>query len=73
LAPTGVTPEQAINRGYLTALGRAADSEELALSAAFIARSTELYQAAGKTDAAELATADFCQVLLGMNEFIYID
>jgi mono/diheme cytochrome c family protein len=73
LSKEGTTREQAINRGYLTALGRPADAEELAESTAFVARAAERYQAAGKGDAAELAMADFCQVLLGLNEFIYID
>ena len=27
----------------------------------------------GEADAAELALADFCQALLGLNEFIYVD
>jgi hypothetical protein len=73
LSKEGTTSEQAIQQAYLAALARTADSQELADSAAFVARATEVYKAAGKTEAAELAMADFCQVLLGLNEFIYID
>jgi hypothetical protein len=73
LSSEGTTPQDAIARGYQMVLGRPADSEEVAESAAFVARATESYQAAGKSDVAELALADFCQVLLGLNEFIYID
>jgi hypothetical protein len=73
LSRSGVTTDEAINRGFLTVLARPADSEELSDAAAFVASATESYRTAGKTDAAELALADFCQVLLGLNEFIYID
>ncbi len=73
LSSEGTTPQDAIARGYQMVLGRPADSEEVAESTAFVARATESYQAAGKSDVAELALADFCQVLLGLNEFIYID
>ena len=34
---------------------------------------TESYKATGKGDAHQLALTDFCQALLGLNEFIYID
>jgi len=73
LPSDGATIEQAVTRGYLCTLARAADGEELADSVAFVERATALYQSAGKSDAKELALADFCQVLLGLNEFIYID
>jgi cytochrome c553 len=73
LAVEGTTKEEAIARAYLTALARPPDSDELNLSTAFVARAAAGYETAGKSDAAELALADFCQVLLGLNEFIYID
>ena len=31
------------------------------------------YKAAGKGDGRELAFADFCQVLMCLNEFVYVD
>jgi hypothetical protein len=73
LEPEGATPDQAVQRSYLTALGRPADDEELAESLEFIRGATESYAAAGKVNATELAMADFCQVLFSLNEFIYID
>ena len=73
LSAPGCTTEAAIQRAYQTGLARTADAEELADSVAFFTRAAETYKAAGKTDATEAALADFCQVLLGMNEFIYID
>ncbi len=73
LASEGATSESAIGRAYLTALGRPAESDELSMATAFVERATESYQAAGKSEAAEMALADFCQVLFGLNEFIYIE
>jgi hypothetical protein len=73
LAESAATPAERINRGYLAALARPADAQELTDSTAFIAQAIERYWSAGHTDAIELATTDFCQVLLGLNEFIYID
>jgi hypothetical protein len=72
-ADASTAPEQAIRRGYLAVLARPPDAEELAESAAFVAQAAQAYTAAGKADAGELALADFCQVLFGLNEFIYID
>jgi hypothetical protein len=73
LGAEGATTEQAIGRGYLTAVGRPADEVEFSDATAFVKQQAESYRAAGKSDAAELALADFCQVLLSLNEFIYID
>ena len=68
----GGLPE-AIGRGYSAALGRKPDAAELRNAAAFIQKQTESYQAGNAGEAAELALADFCQVLFGLNEFIYIE
>ena len=58
---------------YMTALGRAPAKEELAKAVAFVQAQVAAYQTAGRADAAQLALADFCQVLFGLNEFIYIE
>ncbi len=73
LASDSVTDEQAIRSAYLTALAREVDSDELNLSLGFLRQAAASYEAAGKNNARELALADFCQVLFGLNEFIYID
>jgi mono/diheme cytochrome c family protein len=65
--------EDAVDRGYAAALARPADAKEKADAAAFIRQSTESYKAAGNQQAEAQALADFCQVLFGLNEFIYID
>jgi hypothetical protein len=65
--------DDVVRAGYLTALARQPDEQELADSAAFIAQQTASYQSAGKADACHLATADFCQALVCLNEFVYVD
>ncbi|MCA9218708.1 MAG: DUF1553 domain-containing protein, partial [Planctomycetales bacterium] len=66
-------PEVSIQRAYLTALAREPTAAEQSAAVAFVAKQMQSYQADGKQPAAELALADFCQVLLSLNEFIYID
>ncbi len=73
LAEPDVSLEGALNRGYLIALARPADDVELAESTDFVRAATASYEAAGREEAREQAVADFCQVLFGLNEFIYID
>jgi hypothetical protein len=63
----------AIRAGYLVALARPPRDDELRESTQFVREQVESYQAANKPDAQQLALADFCQVLLELNEFIYVD
>jgi hypothetical protein len=65
--------EEAVRSGYAIALGRAPRGEELADSVQFIREQAESYKADGKADGRALALADFCQVLMELNEFIYVD
>jgi hypothetical protein len=66
-------PGDAVRAAYRHALGRAPTQRELADSVAFVAEQAASYRADGKPDAGRRALADFCQVLLGLNEFIYVD
>jgi mono/diheme cytochrome c family protein len=63
----------AVRAGYMTALGRQPTPKELSDSARFVEQQTAAYRADGKTDARVPALADFCQVLMCMNEFVYVD
>jgi hypothetical protein len=63
----------AIRVGYAIALARSPAPEELAESESFLKEQTASYQAAGKSDASELALADFCQTLMSLNEFVYVE
>ncbi len=74
LAPDAKTPvEDAIKAGYLFTVSRPPTPEELADAVAFINQQMESYKAAGKSDARELALADFGQVLMCLNEFVYVE
>ncbi|MEX2186632.1 MAG: PSD1 and planctomycete cytochrome C domain-containing protein [Pirellulales bacterium] len=63
----------AIRRGYEVAVGRAPTSEEIADAATFIDAQRGSYAKENKADGEELALADFCQVLFGLNEFVYVE
>ncbi len=63
----------AVKRAYLTALGRPPSDDETATAAEFLRTQTESYKTAGKADAPELALTDFCQSLVSLNEFVYVE
>ncbi|MDA0842148.1 MAG: DUF1549 and DUF1553 domain-containing protein, partial [Planctomycetota bacterium] len=63
----------AVRAGYRIALSREPDSEESSSTGAFIDRQNQAYKTEGRTDSKALAMADFCQVLLSLNEFIYVE
>ena len=54
-------------------LSRTPDETEVADALAFLEAQSAQYAADGKADARQLAMADLCQVLLGLNEFVYVD
>ncbi|PAW79316.1 MAG: hypothetical protein B9S33_19230, partial [Pedosphaera sp. Tous-C6FEB] len=66
----GEVPAQII-RAYLLALSRPATAKEQASAATFLASQTASYEADKKPNSRQLALADFCQVLFGLNEFAY--
>jgi hypothetical protein len=65
--------EEAIKAGYRIAVARPPSAEELTDAAVFIKRQIASYKAAGKANARELGYADFCQVLVCLNEFVYVE
>jgi len=74
LAPTPDTPrETAIRSGYLIAIGRQPTAVELADTQTFIEGQAAAYKSAGVAAPEESALADFCQVLMSLNEFIYVE
>jgi hypothetical protein len=72
-ATGGKALTDAVQSGYRIALGRLPTAAELGESVQFIKEQEESYKAAGKADASQLALADFCQVLLELNEFVYVE
>jgi hypothetical protein len=67
------SPADAIRQAYLTAIARAPDDVELSSTLEFIAAQEQAYSASQKPDSRQLALADFCQVLFGLNEFVYVE
>jgi Protein of unknown function (DUF1549)/Protein of unknown function (DUF1553)/Planctomycete cytochrome C len=64
---------ETVKAGYALALGRSPTEKELTETAAFLDAQAKAYRDEGRTDAELSARIDFCQVLLGLNEFIYVD
>jgi hypothetical protein len=68
-----VTDTELISRGYLISLARQPAPDELTDGITFIQQQMDSYRSAGKSDARELALADFCQILMCLNEFVYVE
>ncbi len=74
IAPRASEPlEVTVERGYLTALGRPPDKDELAEAMAFIERQKASYGGPANAAGTETALADFCQVLMSLNEFVFVE
>jgi hypothetical protein len=77
LQESGSEPVLWIDRGFQLALSRSPSEQERAAAIEFV--STQIQQRRGRDPQAaddqvrRLALADFCQVLFGLNEFIYVD
>ena len=69
----GSPREEAVKSAYMIALSRQPDARELSDTLTFLEQQTASYKAAGQENAEEMARADFCQVLMGLNEFVYVD
>jgi cytochrome c553 len=67
------TPEAAVKAAYEIALSRPPSSSELADAIEFINSQMAVYQRAGKSEARQLALADFCQTVMCLNEFVYVE
>jgi len=67
------SPERVVEAAYATALGRAPSDDERRGAAEFLAAQAAAHATSGRGDAAALALADFCQVLMGLNETLHIE
>jgi hypothetical protein len=63
----------AVRQGYSIAVGREPIGEELHDCAGFLEKQIAIQKSAGKPNPREAALLDFCQVLLCLNEFVYVD
>jgi hypothetical protein len=68
-----VSPEDAVRAAYRIALARGVDERELADAVQFLREQEESYRADGRPNPGMLAVADFCQAVMSLNEFIYVD
>jgi hypothetical protein len=67
-------PDDVIREGYRIALSREPTNEELASMRSFIMEQIADYQSKhNKNESQLLAMADFCQLLMCMNEFLYVE
>ena len=74
LAATGEkSVPDAIRQGYLATTGRLPSEIELAETMAFLKAQAESYQTAGQAKPRELAFADLAQVLISLNESVYVE
>jgi hypothetical protein len=74
IAPTPqISLEAAVASGYQVALGRAPTDGEATDSLSFLKQQIDSYQQSGKSNARQLALADFCQALMCLNEFVYVN
>ena len=70
LSSSGHPQREIIGEAYAQAVGREPSAMELESIELFLQRQSKPYEVSAHT---ELAWADFCQMLFGLNEFLYID
>ncbi len=77
LKESGGEPAELIDRGYQLALARSPDKDELTAAGQFLVSQADGRRSRDPQATAETinrqSVADFCQVLFGLNEFLYID
>ena len=73
-APDAQTPtDAAVRLTYQIALSRPPTDAELSEAVSFIGGQARAYEEAGQSDGKALALADFCQALMCLNEFVYVE
>ena len=72
--PMAETPlTDAVRSVYALALGRPPTEQETSDAVQFTQDQAASYKKDGKADADRLALTDLCQVVMELNEFIYVD
>ncbi len=69
----GMDDSQAVVRSYELALARRPNAWELERATRFLAAQAAAYREQGFADAAQRARTDYCQAILSLNEFLYVD
>ena len=65
--------DDAVTQAYQIALGRKPSAKETADNAAFIREQMASYDSQKKGNSLDIALADFCQVVMCLNEFVYVE
>lgn len=73
IAAGGRQLEASISDAYSITISRVPTSEEMSNAVTFVNQQSESHKQAGHAEPAHLALADFCQILLCLNEFVYLD
>jgi len=69
----GLAKEGDVASIYRRALGRPPTERELKKASEFLSTQEKSYRDAGKADPTSAARVDFCQAVLCLNEFVYVD
>ncbi|MFT5031446.1 MAG: hypothetical protein ACI9VS_003915, partial [Candidatus Binatia bacterium] len=70
---SGKSIEEAVDKGFQIALGRPPNKIERLENAAFVKEQMQSYEKAGNKTARAAALSDFCQILMSLNEFAYVE
>jgi hypothetical protein len=74
IAPNGErAPENVVRLAYARTLSRPPTGPEIADATTFLKQQVESYATAATPNARELALTDFCQALMCLNEFVYVE
>jgi hypothetical protein len=63
----------AVSRAYELAFGRQPSEREMSPATDFLTRQAAAHQADGHANPEQLARIDYCQILMSMNEFVYVE
>lgn len=67
------TTNVAITQAYEITISRPPTEDELQSGVSFIEHQTKSHEMSGHPEPRQLAIADYCQILLCLNEFVYVD
>ena len=71
--PAEDVPDARIDRAFLLTVGRAPDDPEREAARRFLQVQPARYPGLAPADASRRAWADFCQMLLASNAFLYVE
>lgn len=72
-APSASAPDAGVRLAYLRTLGREPSDSERQAARRFLDQQAAGYRAEGRADPLALAWIDYCQALLSLNEFIFVE